>query len=363
MSEGPSSSGIGPRRGAKIVISAILLSLIGLGTWEYRTRWHAVPPPGALQIKRPVAKAVIRLDSAAAATQDVPQESSPAQKHEGSPSTILGPDYEVNLACFEHPKSQIDQKVMARLGADYPGLSQVLTIEYPPPDPKIVRQLLDNLLEAAKSASREKRASLLLAADEIAERLALPSIAPPNPGFQRQLNDLAAQGLTFTWAELDGGWVYGHNLLWRLRQEYPTSAEGEDAFVLLLREGWEKSPCCGIGGRGADAFYKVIEQGEEFLTNRPQTGHRQEVLFLVAQAYETWWALSLVPEDDREEGDPSPSPYRAGALAAREKAIAYYGEIVGLVPDSVEAGCSRKPLAMMKENEDTHQRRFYCYCD
>jgi hypothetical protein len=49
--------------------------------------------------------------------------------------------------------------------------------------------------------------------------------------------------------------------------------------------------------------------------------------------------------------------------AAREKAIADYGEIVGIAPNSVEAGCWRKPRAMMKENQDAHQRCFYCYGD
>jgi hypothetical protein len=87
------------------------------------------------------------------------------------------------------------------------------------------------------------------------------------------------------------------------------------------------------------------------------------VVFLVAQAYETWWSLSLVPEENREEGDPSPEAYRAGAAAAREKAIGYYSEIVAANPDGVEANCSRKPLALLKANEDTRQRRFYCYCD
>jgi hypothetical protein len=312
-------------------------------------------------MKRPAAKVVVRFDSVASTAQNVPP-SSPPQKREGSFGATLGSDYQANFACFERPKTQVDQKLIAELGSEHPGLSQILTIEYSQ-GPKIVRQLLDNLLEAAKNASPEKKPTLLLAADEIAERLALPSIAPPSPELQRQLNELAAKSLTFTWAELDGGWLYGHNLLWRLWQEYPASEEGEEAFVLLLRQGWDKSPCCNTGGRHADAFYKVIEHGEEFLSNRPKSAHRQEVLFLVAQAYETWWSLSLVPEKSQEEGDPPPTAYREGASAAHDKAISYYGEIVGAAPDGIEANCSRQPLGLIKENQDTHQRRFYCYCD
>lgn len=363
MSEEANANGkIGYRLGIRIAVSIVILCLIAIGTWEYRTRWHAPPPP-AVQIQRPIAKAALRLGSTAPAKQNAPSQSPLPQRYDNSSSRVLGPDYEANLACFEHPKSQIDQKLIAKLGADYPGVPEILNRDYARNDPKIVRQLLDGLLEAAKSAPPDKKPALLLTADAVAERLALPSIVPPNPELQSQLDALAAQGLKFTWAELDGGWFYHNNLLWRLWQEYPTTEEGEDAFVLLLRQGWDKNPCCSTGGRGADAFDKVIEHGEEFLSNRPKSGHRQEVLFLAAQAYETRWSLSLVPEDDREEGDPSPSPYRQRAPAAREKAIAYYGEIVGMAPDSVEAGCSRKPLELLKQNEDTHQRRFYCYCD
>ena len=246
------------------------------------------------------------------------------------------------------------------LGADYPRLSQILKGDEPRQDLKIVRGLLDSLLEAANTARAEKKPPLLLAADSIAERLALPSIVPPSPELQRELDTLAAQGLTFTWVELDGAWSYQNNLLWRLWREYPISEEGEDAFVLLLRQGWDKSPCCNTG---ADSFRTVIQHGEEFLSRRPKTVHRRDVLFLVAQAYETWWSLSLVPERDREEGDPSPSAYREGALDARVKAIAYYGEIVEAAPESIEGNCSRKPLELLKDNQDSHQRRFYCYCD
>jgi hypothetical protein len=360
MSKGASANkkiGAGP--GVGITVSILILCSIVVGTWEYRRRWYAAPPP-PVQIERPAVKAVLRWDSTVRPTQNAPEQPSSRQQHEDSSNGALPPDYEANLVCFERPKRQIDQKLIAKLGADYPGISEILKSDYARNDPKIVRQLLDTLLERANSASPEKKPPLLLAADAIAERLALPSIVPANPELQHQLDTLAAQGLTFTWAELDGGWSYHNNLLWRLWREYPTSEEGEDAFVLLLGQGWDKDPCCNTN---ANSFHTVIEHGEEFLSNRPHAAHRQDVLFLVAQAYETWWSLSLVPERDREEGDPPPAAYRAGSAAAREKAIAYYSEIVTAAADSVEANCSRKPLDLLKKNEDTHQRRFYCYCD
>jgi hypothetical protein len=350
------------RLAGRLAIAVVALCLLALGATEYWTRrYPSVPPPSALQASRFVPRAAIRVDSTlATAPQTAPQQPAAPEEHEGSPGELPGPDYDAKLACYEHPKTQVDQKLIAKIGADYPGLSEILKVDDAPQDPKIIRQLLDELLASAKSAPPEKKPALLLAADAMAARLPLPSVVPPNAELQRQLNDLAAEGLTFTWVEIDGGWTYENNLLWRLWREYPASEEGEDAFVLLLRQGWDAGPCCKTG---LSSFNRVIKQGEAFLSSRAKSPHRQDVVFLVAQAYETWWSLSLVPEKNQQEGDPSPEAYRAGAAAAREKAIGYYGEIIAADPDGVEADCSRKPLALLKANEDTRQRRFYCYCD
>src|SRR6266852_2297161 len=360
MSEEPNvKRKVGARLGVRIAVAVLILCIIGSGAWEYWMRRYATPPSNALQTRRLVPRAAFRLDSTATPQNPTPQPA-PPQRYDDAANKMLDPDYDTKLASYELPKSQFDQKLTAILGADYPDLSKILKSDSTSHDPKIVRQLLDRLLEAAKGAANEKKPPLLLAADAIAERLALPSITPPNPELQRELGGLAAQGLTFTWVELDGGWFYRSDLLWRLWREFPTSEEGEDAFVLLLRQGWDKAPCCKTG---LDSFHTVIDEGEDFLSNRTKTPHRREVVFLLAQAYETWWSLSLVSEENREEGDPPPAAYRAGAAAAREKVIAYYSEIVATAPDGVEANCSRKPLSLLKENEDTHQRRFYCYCD
>lgn len=121
----------------------------------------------------------------------------------------------------KHPKIQVDQKLVAKLGADYPGLAEILKVDDAPQDPKIIRQLLDELLASAKNAPPEKKPALLLAGDATAARLPWPSVVPPNPELQRQLNDLAADGLTFMWVEIDGGWTYENNLLWRHGENTP----------------------------------------------------------------------------------------------------------------------------------------------
>jgi hypothetical protein len=271
-------------------------------------------------------------------------------------------DYAANLTCAQHPKNEIDRELVNRIDQDFPALKQLLESDSPKLDPKLVQSMLQSLLDAAKSATAERKPALLLAADSVAGRLSLPHINPPNPELKSQLDLLAAAGLSFRWSELGGDWFYGGDLLRQVQQDYPSTPEGDDAALLLLINGWGAGPCCG-GGSGTDQFRAVILHGEELLASRPQSPHRAEILFVLGQAYETWWSLSQTPEKNQDEGDPAPGPYREGATAAREKALAYYGEIVGNAAQSVEANCSRKPLQSLKDNQDTKQRRFYCYCD
>jgi hypothetical protein len=259
-----------------------------------------------------------------------------------------------------YAKQKIEQKLISNFGSTFPELSAIYSRENPQVEPKMVRSVLQRILEAANNAPADGKPALLLAADVVAERLTFPSVVPPSPAMQKQFDELAAQGLTFKYAELDNGWTYQNDLLWLLWRKYPSSEAGEDAFVLLLRRGWDTTSCCG---QGSDNFRAVIKEGEEFLARRPQSPHRPDVAFLLAEGYETWWSLSLVPEENQEEGDPPPGPYREGAAAAREKAIAYCREVLATAPEGPEAKCSRQPLEMLQSNQDTHQRRFYCYCD
>jgi hypothetical protein len=87
------------------------------------------------------------------------------------------------------------------------------------------------------------------------------------------------------------------------------------------------------------------------------------VEFALAEAYETWWSLSRAPAVSDNEADASPDAYREGADAVRGKAIAYYEAIAGAAPNSTQTKCSNRSLEMLKENQDTHQRSFFCYCD
>ena len=91
----------------------------------------------------------------------------------------------------------------------------------------------------------------------------------------------------------------------------------------------------------------------------------------VAQAYETWWSLSKAPKSEdyvnefgEELGeaysDGDPAKYQDGAEAARQRAIAFYEQLLQTVPQSDHAAYASRMLPRLKLGFDTGQRRSYC---
>src|SRR5881397_3672958 len=99
---------------------------------------------------------------------------------------------------------------------------------------------------------------------------------------------------------------------------------------------------------------------EAFRVRRAASPVRADVDFMVAQSYETWWSLSQAsPQDESAQ----PARYQAGALTARQKAIALYNQVLKLIPDSPEATYARRVLPRLALGFATNQRRFICVYD
>lgn len=248
-------------------------------------------------------------------------------------------------------------------------LSAELRAPYPDYGPLIVRLregrgdpatqskaygLVLDLLKAA--ATRDARRPMLLhAADLLAGQLG--SDDEHSPEWAARRRTLSSHGLAWEWSQLGATWVYGHGLLWRIWQEHPSNPWGERAFVRLLGLGWDTSVACR---EGSDQFRAVIRQGEAFRVRRPASPVRADVEFLVAQSYETWWSLSQAsPQDAYAQS----ARYQAGALTARQKAIALYNDVLQLIPDSPEAAYARRVLPRLALGFATNQRRFFCVYD
>jgi hypothetical protein len=82
-------------------------------------------------------------------------------------------------------------------------------------------------------------------------------------------------GLRFEWDHLGDCWVYYHDLLWRIYEEFGNSEWADEAFLLLMRHGFDTSAGCG---KPADQFRNVIGRGEAFLDRNLAHAHRLEAL-------------------------------------------------------------------------------------
>ena len=268
-------------------------------------------------------------------------------------------------------EATVDAQIGKELGASYRELPNLLSEEAAnqqgPGIQKKMLTTLEKLSKANQTGSPERRAEKLLAADRLAVHLFADGGNSPEEARERQR--LTADGFEFKYLELGGGWFYMRSLLWRVWKEYGETNWGEWAFVLLLEDGWDTSQVCRNGN---DQVHAVIRRGEDFLAQRPRSPRRLEVMFLVAQAYESWWSIGLLPDcrtgqkpgcKVEEAEEVNPSKFHEDAATAREKAIAYYERVLRLAPESPEGQDARRRLPLLESRKDTHQRRFYCVYD
>jgi hypothetical protein len=253
----------------------------------------------------------------------------------------------------------LDEKLVAELHADYKYLPALVLKEpaYPPKssEQEEVRRTLRRLLVDATTAPPGRRPALLLAADRLAERWEVAE--PPRSGLGEIRRRIGAYELSYVWNHLGSNWAYQHDLLWRVWNKSDATNWGELAFVLLLNHGWDTTVACG---KGSDQFREVIQRGEQFLAERPKSEHRVDVLFVLAQAYETWWSLSKAHVQDSYVDR---FRYLNGAESARHKALRYYGRILRLAPGGYEADYARLRVPRLMLGIDTNQRRFFCIYD
>ncbi len=227
---------------------------------------------------------------------------------------------------------------------------------------------LFNLLRRSQEGDREARAAKLVAADDLAVRLgSLLIVRSVNKGSEVLTEAPDAALVRKALADFDlrytgpghysGDLEYNRTLLQRAWKEFPETAWGQRAFLMLQR----LSCSFNTGFPGQEQFKGVISKGEQFLKKYPDTPLRKEQLYHLALAYETWWSLSqAAPGDPTAEGA---RVDKASAERARMKAIALYEELFRLAPTSPEARAGQIVLPRLKLRFATGQRTFFCFED
>ena len=340
---------------------AVLPVATGAGSWfYYHFRLNDLPPFQAKPLPpvRPIAAIVIAPQASA-----IP---STGASSEPSASTINAPENS-RVRIERDPMDQFrrDTKLLAlaELSSTFPDLQTVLQEQDENGSSPRDRQVIFQLLDAAKTSSADRRPTLLFAADMVASRLACDTFNTrpgPNADCAHLQADFSRYGLTLKYEELGGGMFYPHDLLWRIWAEYPQTPWGERTFVLLLDLGWDTSGTCEKGG---DQTREVIRRGESFLQQRPKSPYQGLVTLLVAEAYASWWSLSNQPVGSDMSDYVDPKQFQEGADGARIKAIVYFEEVLHLAPRTELTKFADQVLPPLRDRQILHNHRFFCVYD
>ncbi len=312
-------------------IVGLLLAGLGTGGWfYYHLRLSDVPPFRAnpLPPVRPMARITI--------APQAPTKPSTGEPPASTSNAPEKPPVHLERDPMEWFRHEVKLSALAELSATFPDLQTVLQEENgsSPQDRHIVFQLLD----AAKTAPADRNSS----------------------DCAQLKTDLSRYNLTLKYDQLGAGYYYSRDLLWRIWADYPHTVWGERAFVLLLDRGWDTSFTCEKGG---DQTREVIRQGESFLRQHPGSPYRAVVKLLVAEAYASWWSLSNESAGSDMSDYVDAKQFQEGAEDARLQAIAYFEELLQLVPGTELSKFADQVLPPLRNHQILDNYRFFCVYD
>jgi hypothetical protein len=155
------------------------------------------------------------------------------------------------------------------------------------------------------------------------------SLAPNETSAARdaptpEVGEFEALGLKYNYYQPDDRWVLRQNPvdLNELAAKHLDSRWGRQAFLMMTWLGWSQGSC----QEGPDQFREVIAHGKSFLQVYPHTEVSDDIRLAMANAYETWWNLSLqtTPFDGTAAKEGWTNNYVVGAKEARVAAIGLY---------------------------------------
>jgi hypothetical protein len=186
---------------------------------------------------------------------------------------------------------------------------------------------IENVLGLAlEELKTENRSSTKYAAKAFCVHEIIPSLLPAARNsirghVEEPTNDVKkfrSMGIIYKFYDPDGSWKLreGPVDLPDLATKYLNSIWGRRAFLMMTQIGWSEGAC----QEGPDQFREVIKHGEAFLSKFPNSEVSDDVRVAVADAYTTWWVLSLKDADSTVDH----SKYEVGAEDARKKAISLF---------------------------------------
>ena len=344
-----------------VVVGVFLFSCGGVWGWFYYTKHYSLPDPPFPQTQRAPRRPGVTAIVLAAPLSTV--QPTVSNQPPSAPAGPPPPTFALPWDALDEFHQNTAKGLVNEFGSSFPNLQTTFGDgSGEGNNPIFVRTTLQ-LLDAFNTATPDKKPALLLAADIEATHLwcnSNDSSPEPKSTCPDLEANLAKYGLALHFDEMGGGFFYRRDLLWRVWENYPESPSGEQAFVLLLEDGWDTTGACNNGG---DQTREVIRRGEEFLQKHPASPYRAAVTYLIAEAYASWWSLSKINPNSPLAEYVDPKQYEDSADAARLKAIEYLEKLPALAPGTKFEKYAQAAVESLRDKEILKEPRFFCAGD
>ena len=260
----------------------------------------------------------------------------------------------------ENPFRHVETEVAEYLRADWPELASALdSTRLTEDELEVVRSALESSRSRAVPAAM--RDAVTMAANTWLGRLSHKEVEPDSVRMEFLRRTFGPYGAGFDFA-YDAGICYDRGLLRALWERPCDNQWTEAAFWMQQRVGWRRF--CDLCGHnefpGTELFRPVIERGEAFLQECPNSTFRWDVLATVAEAHETAWSLGKTANGDEyiQWGR-----YALEAPAHRVWALELYREILANGPSRLATPWLKGRLRRLELDIDTGFHRYWCLWD
>jgi hypothetical protein len=166
--------------------------------------------------------------------------------------------------------------------------------------------------------------------------------------------------LHYRWNEIQQSENYEHDLLRLVIRQMRGTPEGADALSVLLGMGPYGGPWFDDDELLPDDFAGLeLHRRIIAVLTSPSWSKLKDyrLMTILAEAYETWWCLSLAKNDDPELGQAGVYALRyvPGAELARVKAVNLYEAVLATHTDPE----LRRRLGILRARRDTHHRVWF----
>lgn len=214
---------------------------------------------------------------------------------------------------------------------------------------EVVLEMIHRIMNYS-APDEQIRAAKLYLADLLVDRLT--EIGKTAAQFEQWEKRLSEYGVKFTMHHYNTS----HNNTFRIQilEERLNGYWADETTVWAVNNGRGTY----FGAEDKDLFKKIIPFASNYLKRHPDTHVKNTLLYALARAHETAWALSLAHPKD---GHVNPENYEDDAEMHRKEAVYYYEKLIDQKPEEINMEIIKIRWRWVKLNVSTNSRRYYIY--